>query len=371
MESLILRYIKENADWRKSILSYGIKPTERGNLTIFNYTDIADWDNAMCREARGIIIDTVSNCVVCWPFTKFFNYNEPWADDIDWGTAQIQEKIDGSLIKLYYYNNQWQWATNKTINAETCEAGGDNLTFMDLIRSTLEYKQLDYRLLDPMCTYMFELVSPENQVEVFYNERSLYHIATRRNTDGVELDVNIGIRKPKTYKFDGGGVDYVKGLVDSLNTDSTLEHEGVVVVDSLYRRIKVKTSEYLQYSKTINNGNMTKKRMVNYINSTPLTEIDDFCTMFPQHAPIVRFYQYQIAEFQCNLVRYINLCRRLYVEFDKSRKTLALYMKGNKLWAFTFIGIDNDKTISELMADIKLSTILNHISDYNRNITEA
>jgi len=30
-----------------------------------------------------------------------------YADTIDWSAARVQEKVDGSLIKVWYYNGEW------------------------------------------------------------------------------------------------------------------------------------------------------------------------------------------------------------------------------------------------------------------------
>ena len=69
------------------------------------------------RELGGIIIDCERCEVVCWPFRKFGNHNEGYADTIDWSTARVQEKVDGSIVKLWYdeANGKWQFSTNGCI----------------------------------------------------------------------------------------------------------------------------------------------------------------------------------------------------------------------------------------------------------------
>lgn len=43
--------------------------------------------------------------IVCRPFDKFFNSGEPdhKREPMDWATARVYEKLDGSLIKAYFY----------------------------------------------------------------------------------------------------------------------------------------------------------------------------------------------------------------------------------------------------------------------------
>lgn len=80
----------------------GIGIKEESPYAIFNYAIGCDFSNPIVQEARGIIIDLENLDVVCWPFRKFGNYNESYADKIDWSTARVQEKIDGSIIKLWW-----------------------------------------------------------------------------------------------------------------------------------------------------------------------------------------------------------------------------------------------------------------------------
>lgn len=55
------------------------------------------------QECRGLILDEAEGWrVVCMPYKKFFNFGEDCCADIDWSTAKVQEKLDGSLISLYW-----------------------------------------------------------------------------------------------------------------------------------------------------------------------------------------------------------------------------------------------------------------------------
>ncbi len=62
-----------------------------------------------------------SNKIVCYPFSKFFNFGEKYTAQMDWETAVFTEKLDGSLIKLYFLEseNQWLIATNSTMDARS------------------------------------------------------------------------------------------------------------------------------------------------------------------------------------------------------------------------------------------------------------
>ena len=103
--SEICNFINEHPNWRDLLIEeYRINIKEEYPFAIFNYGIDCDFSNPIVQEARGIIIDIEDCDVVCWPFRKFGNYNESYADKIDWNTARVQDKIDGSIIKLKSYN---------------------------------------------------------------------------------------------------------------------------------------------------------------------------------------------------------------------------------------------------------------------------
>lgn len=63
-------------------------------------------DVEICQECRGLILDEDDNWkAICYPYKKFFNYNEPLGKAIkmNWTDVNVYEKIDGSLATLYLY----------------------------------------------------------------------------------------------------------------------------------------------------------------------------------------------------------------------------------------------------------------------------
>ena len=136
--SLICNFIYKNPDnWEELLANKCINIKRDNDLCIFNYDIGCKFEDPIVQEARGIIIDTNNLQVVCWPFRKFGNYSESYADNIDWSSARVQEKIDGSIIKLWFNKDtdKWVWSTNGVIYAsKTSNSLGFN--FLDLIKST-------------------------------------------------------------------------------------------------------------------------------------------------------------------------------------------------------------------------------------------
>ena len=154
--SLLCRYLFSHHDWETSLWNdHHIKVHRDGAYAIFNYSYDSRFSDPLVQESRGIILDTEKMEVVCWPFRKFGNFNEEYADPIDWDSACIQEKIDGSIIKLWYSErqNRWVFATNGTIDAANAPIERSPLghTFLDAIRSAENYSDIPFAAPSAAC----------------------------------------------------------------------------------------------------------------------------------------------------------------------------------------------------------------------------
>ena len=280
--SFLCRFIFNHPnDWEELLSTYPYFITVKKSepLAIFNYNLLAseivedeeteeterftcDFSLPEVQEARGIIINYQTLEVVCWPFRKFGNYGESYADEIDWQTARVQEKVDGSIMKLWYdkLNGHWQISSNKLIDAsEATTTGGYSL--LKLFKKAANTQKLDFDILNKDYTYIFELVSPLNRVVIKYSEIEIYHIGTRNNLTGEELVEDIGIKKPKAYPLTS-----LKDCIDAaaaLNKDCDkfdLLNEGFVVVDGNWNRIKIKSPDYVLIHHALNGGILSRRK---------------------------------------------------------------------------------------------------------------
>lgn len=295
MKLKLIEFIMTNTYWKEILQEkpYCIQIKRDGHLMIFKYNQIdSDFNKEVVRECRGIIIDDKLN-PVCVPFFKFGNYAESYVPDIDWKTARVQEKIDGSLIKVFNYEGEWRVSTNGTIDAYKCDIGQvDSLmldcpykTFGELFDKAKENSGLDFKTLNPNYTYMFELVSPYNKVVVPYDDIDIYHIGTRDNTTLQELNVDIGIKKPKEFPL--------TTLEECIETASklTYNHEGYVVVDKNWNRVKIKSPAYVAAHHIKNNGNVNIEGIIQLIRTN---ETAEFLTYFPEYGKVVSLIKSRI-----------------------------------------------------------------------------
>src|SRR5258706_4222845 len=324
MKLELTEFIRKNPDW-KQILSekpFFITIKEDETYYLFSYSQIdSDFSIRLVQECRGIIFRKSDMKPVCIPFFKFFNVQEGYSAILDWSTARVQEKIDGSIIKVWFDNGEWHVSTNGTIDAQKAALGADAL-----LKNDCYYKNYDelfcsvfpehlfFDTLQTNKTYMFEIVSLFNRVVVPYSETKIYHIGTRNNDTLKESNDDIGIEKPKEY--DLHSVEECLKIAETLPFDK----EGYVVLDKYYNRIKIKGAQYVVYHHLKGNGVVTIRRILDLIKSNGQ---DDFKAHFKEYREIIEKIEDKAKEFiSCVESEFIVVNNNNY----SNRKELALFV---------------------------------------------
>ena len=255
----VLKYLETHsfADLNEE---YGIKVKlyEKENLAVLNYCQIkSPKTHPITIECRGLILDYAEEItVVCRPFDRFFNAGEcpELVEDFDITRATAYEKVDGSLIKVYYWNDKWRCATRGTAFAE-CKVNGFNATFADLVHraigveDALNFHRRCDQIFDKRYTYLFEVTSLENLVVRRYEGTKLWYLGCRHTTIGSDHTAASTVLNevkelraliPQQFKFNT--------LLDALDASRELKNldEGYVLFDKVtHKRIKVKSPAYV------------------------------------------------------------------------------------------------------------------------------
>ena len=368
--SLICEFIATHPDnWEDLLVNgYGIKIKKEDRYAIFNYGLNCEYSNPIVQEARGIIIDIISLEVVCWPFRKFGNHNEGYADTIDWNSARVLEKVDGSIIKLWFDKilNRWQFSTNGIIRAENASIENlAGLSYGDIIRKANNVNAIPYDKLNKTYTYIFELVSPETRIVVKYDEASLYHLGTRNNLTGEEYDLDIGIKKPQSYPLHS--LENCINAAIELNKEKTLDDdvdkEGFVVVDKNWHRVKIKSPDYIMMHHVSMAQSITKKECIKIL----LYERDRLELIFEKSTdiiPAIKYYDYKIAELLNDANKMAMLSISLYNEYSHDRKAVASVISKHKLAMVGFRCIDTGESAKDVLLGMQFEKFCKLIPDY-------
>jgi RNA ligase len=123
--------------------------------------------------ARGLVLDLEARAVRATPFPKFFNHGErgsAWPEE----PFEVYEKIDGSLGIVFHDGTRWRVVTKGAFQSAQARWADRWLATRDL------------GALDPVSTYLFEIVFRQNRIVVSYDYEGLVLLAAFSG-DGTEI----------------------------------------------------------------------------------------------------------------------------------------------------------------------------------------
>lgn len=348
----IQEFILAHDNWRELLADapYNLKIQEDDGFVLFKYNQISsDFHEEICKEARGLILDSQDNFrVVRYAFKKFFNVDEPFAAHINWNSAVATEKIDGSIMSVWYARGKWHLSTNGTIDAFKAELNsvGPYKTFGELFESVLPLSAFVGNRYEPYCL-TFELVSPYNKVVIDYPKTKVYLLSARNmlsedlhETPAVEVVAKeLNVARPKLWVLEDEK-EY-RDLVASMPEG----HEGIVVQDNNYERVKIKTLLYFQLHRIANNGKMTLERIVDLIKAN---DTDEFLAYFPEYNEIFADVRKRIEVCWDNVpiiqIQATGLRNMLESQFSQkvARKEFAHIVEDKVAKPLWFIAYDGD-----------------------------
>ena len=281
----VQEYLRSGKSLENLHIEYGIgcNPCESMGVVSLNYSQISsDLSLPICQECRGLILELGTWDVVCQTFLKFFNASEPNAAPVkylfDWATAKVYDKLDGALISMFFYKGKWNASTRKMPDASGA-VGDYDMTFAKLIDATMKEMGFSFLELNPDLFYAFELTTPlKNFSVVPYSEYMLTLLAARNKHTLQEVDISTlpEITAPKVRLLPLSDLDEIMVMIEKLPVS---EGEGVVVVDGNFRRLKIKSPDYLASFRAVCNAEASPRNRIAILMSDTC---DDIYGLLPQ-----------------------------------------------------------------------------------------
>ena len=278
-------------------------------LTIWNYSQTTQyegkWDE-ITLHCRGLVTDDMGN-VVARPFKKFFNMEEGKHTPTE--EFDVYEKMDGSLIIVFWYDGGWVVASRGSFISE--QAIGASKIF---------FEELDHNFSIGI-TYLFEFTAPWNRIVVDYGEKpNLTLLGAIRTDDETEATweqlkmIGDGANCDVVKKYDGIS-DYstLKGMIDD-------NAEGFVIRFSNGDRMKIKGVEYLRLHKIMTE--VSTKSVWEILSNGG--SMEDLLKDVPDE-----FYT-KIKEYENELVSQFNILKREYEYIFMTFQSLGLCDDGRR-----------------------------------------
>ena len=322
-------------------------------------------------RCRGIVVDDTDYKVVCNTFKRFYNAGEdPRTKDFCFANSVSYEKVDGSLIKVYYYRNKWRIGTRGTAFANNILTSFDGvdgkITFKNLFLKTLnvtseEFENIMNEYCDRNSTYMFELCTIENKVVTQYPTNRVYLIGAINKYElidhhAMDLLWLYNLLKLKFSEF------YFPTFYEHKSIDSVIEHaeslddlkEGFVLCEgalhedesSLRFRLKIKSKAYLHAHRIRGNG-LTPKRVFDLVYAN-------------EHLEFLAYYPEYQKHFDIYVEKYDNIKKEIINVFDNikhidDKKEYASYATKYRFSSVLFSMKQKGYSLEKCLADAHIN----------------
>lgn len=308
-------------------------------LIIWNYSRKVQlenlWDEVTI-QTRGLVTDFDGN-IIARCFNKFFNYEqlESVGLSVPNENFDVFEKMDGSLIVVFWYDNQWICASRSSFDSEYSSYASKLI------------KKFPLEKLSTELTYCFELLWKERPIVIVPLNDSLILLGAFNTKTGEEIDIQTECYKDFNIVKKHNGITDYKKIKETIGSN----REGVVVRFKSGFRMKIKGEEYLRLHKIV-----TKFSTIDIWKVLKDGEdISEYLENVPDEFDI--WVNFQISKFKenynCIWLYYVNKYNEIFNKFNgdlTDKKTVALevlsnYSKDQKV-LFNMI---NEKEIDDII----------------------
>lgn len=281
----VKNFIAAHSDWQHRLeADYKINIVRDCDRMSLKYDQIeSPMADPVVQECRGMVVRD-DGIILAHPYNKFWNHGDHLAAPIDWSSARVQDKLDGSLMILYFDGDRWCTASSGSPLAGG-SYGSSAESFATVMRRVFVDTGMELPTGYERTCFMFELCAPDNRIVVQYAEAKIVchgarHLDTERELSRAELEtICAAFSWPIVTEYPIGSIDECLRAADALNP---IANEGFVVVDGAFNRVKIKSPRYvaLHHMK----GEATERRAIELYKSG---EVGEVLTYFPEFAGVI------------------------------------------------------------------------------------
>lgn len=318
-----IKFLKESSDNLQVLHDmYGIdiKYNIDKTMMILDYDQIRSIpfrNHPFVIECRGLILNVTTLEIVIKSFDRFFNFGEADNDaDFDWNDFDTFEKVDGSIMRVRFYEGDFFVATRNSFADSECNDSGK--TWRELALEALDEDEKAFITMNPHITHVFEFCSPWNTIVVQHQESKMVLLGMFRGDWElpqlwIEDLKRQGIFRHFPVRHNFKSRAEVELYLADL-TDRKVSEEGVVLKDKNGLRKKYKSEWYIQLHRLSGNGNIA-----NLKNIVPLIlqgETDEVLSYFPYLKPRVLEITSEIESLISDLVIIWKQCKDITDQKD-------------------------------------------------------
>ena len=268
-----------------------IKVDEENYPTLYcvSHSDTTPKGEKWVMECNGLVVEKETNKIVCYTMDKMIDDSEDnkMIEEMDMETVHMELSVEGALIRVYWYNDEWMVSTKRCINAKKAYWLSKKNFYTLFVEA---FGESGFMRLDKNECYSFILCHPENSIVVQYTTPKLYHLNTRSLETFEEIEKDVGVDKiPRR--------EYNEEYLRNLETMTDLNIEGYVVVDGKKHRQKFISKAFKKAHELWGNNNNRFYRYFELRKQGP-TMINEYLTYFPQDRYTFMQYEKKISDFR-------------------------------------------------------------------------
>ena len=289
-----LHSFPNSEEFQKFVLENGILFTVDSelDLMILRYNrenPLCQFTDNFTRFCRGLIIDSESRDIVCFPpekNTPFQSMEYPCFSKL-----LIEDFIDGTMINVFHHRNQWHISTRSKIGADG--TWFSKKKFSDMFSEAKG--NMDFEKFEKNYTYTFVLRHPENRIVTRYESADLVLVQVRDRQNlqvcpnmivkNILKERGIEVTIPVVYNFTD--LEQLTHYISQMNW----EQQGVVIKYG-NQRSKMRNESY-NYVKSMRGNN--PKVFYNYLELRKNNMIKQYLQYFPEFNDEFEEYRKQVA----------------------------------------------------------------------------
>ena len=307
------KFINDNTDY--------ISKFKENNLYTKKYKDLilvkANYDENQIYEnkedywkmyCRGSIINTKTHKLVCIPPVKAKELNKEEFNQKQ-GNIEIQELLDGTMINLFYYHENWMISTRSNI-------GGYNKWNSKSFKQMYEEcPKLDYSDLNKKHCYSFVMKHTDNRniSKVTENKLYLVEVYNLENCERLSID-----DYPKNIESVNNLLSYYIDKREDLDTNFNIKGYTIKKDNQRFKLINP------NYQKVKDLKVNFSGDLITYIELRKNGNLNDYLSYFPEKNKIFNSYRDKIHILSNELY---NNYKNVFIFKNKEKKDIPYHLK--------------------------------------------
>jgi hypothetical protein len=261
------------------------------------------------KQANGIIFEKDTNNIVamCYPQIDDVKNEEQLNELINNDSITVEYCEDGTIIRLYCYNDKWYTSTTKCIDASISfwsSSKSFNELFWDL------FDKNDLENLDKNSTYFFILLHKENRIVVKHKKNALIYVSKVNNKTQIEDNEFIFERNPNIKMKEYINKNEFQSIINSNKPFDLSNKRGIVIrvkdintnISSIY---KIDFESYKIIKDIRGNVAEIRLRYIELLNKPESLELLE---------KIYKEYQFTFAFIKASILKLVKTIHRLYIK---------------------------------------------------------